>query len=304
MTIQELRCLTEVAKESSITKASKRLNITQSFVSKQISMLEKELNVQLFHRNTHMVTPSDECKAVLPYAEKILELFEQMENVNNECKKSLDQKLLTISSIPVLNHYDIVSSIIDFEKKHPDISFQLSEGAVSDVLTSVEHQDADIGIVRTDNLKDNVYDIFPFLSDRFVVLMNESHPLSSCRSIDVSMLKNDKFLLMNDQYYIAYYKKILRNIDASVNVTYTRARLSTIKTFIKNNLYVTIIPSRMAFFPKFQGLKAVPIEDCKPIHLVMITKKGIEMPYICREFIDWLLNRYKDFSALDSHLQL
>lgn len=304
MTILELRCIIEVAKENNITKASKQLNITQSFVSKQISMLEKELNVQLFYRNTHMVTPTEECINVLPYAKKILQLYEQMESANNECKKSLDQKLLTISSIPVLNHYDIVSSIIDFEKNHPDVSFQLSEGAVSDVLTSVEHQDADIGIVRTDNLKDNVYDIFPFLTDRFVILMNESHPLASCKSIDVSMLKNDRFLLMNDQYYITYYKKILKSIGSSVNVTYTRARLSTIKTFIRNNLYVTIIPSRMAFFPKFQGLKAVPIDDCNPIHLVMITKKGIEMPHICREFIDWILNRYKDFSVLDSHLQL
>jgi molybdate transport repressor ModE-like protein len=48
--LRRLRLFTVVAEEGSFTGASRRLNITQSAVSQQISVLEDELGLTLIHR--------------------------------------------------------------------------------------------------------------------------------------------------------------------------------------------------------------------------------------------------------------
>lgn len=296
MTILQLKCMLTVAQFMKITEASRQLGITQSFVSKQIRALEKELGVSLFHRTTHSLSITPECVEILPYAEKIINEYAKLETASINCQKSPEQKLLTICSVPVLPHYGIIDKIVQFGDNNPDTLIHISEGSVSEALISVDHQDADIGIIRTQNLKDNVYDIYPFLEDNYVILVNENHPQAYLKEATMDLFIHDKFLLMNDTYYIPFYKDIFQEISPYLNITYTRMRVTTIKTYIQKNRYVTILPSRIACYPDLAGMRAIPIKNCPYFHMVMVTKKGTEVPYKCREFIDYILAEYKNYS--------
>lgn len=52
MDIKQLIYFLAIAEEGSITKAADRLHMDQSPLSKQLKMLENELNIELFERNT------------------------------------------------------------------------------------------------------------------------------------------------------------------------------------------------------------------------------------------------------------
>lgn len=52
MEIRVLRYFLAVVREESITKASEVLHITQSTLSRQLTQLEEETGVKLFHRGT------------------------------------------------------------------------------------------------------------------------------------------------------------------------------------------------------------------------------------------------------------
>src|SRR2546430_823914 len=73
MELSQLRTFREVAEALSFTRASQKLNMTQSAVSHQIKALERELGEPLFIRAKRGVRLSDAGKLALEYAERILE---------------------------------------------------------------------------------------------------------------------------------------------------------------------------------------------------------------------------------------
>src|SRR5215218_10272984 len=78
MELWQLRTFTAIAETLNFTKASEKLNLTQSAVSHQIKALEEELGVQLFVRAARGVTLTDAGKKALVYAKRILAESEQM----------------------------------------------------------------------------------------------------------------------------------------------------------------------------------------------------------------------------------
>lgn len=59
-----------VAKEKNITKASKKLFISQPAISKSLKKLEEELEVTLFYRNLNGVELTEAGKILFSYIEK------------------------------------------------------------------------------------------------------------------------------------------------------------------------------------------------------------------------------------------
>src|SRR5919205_3465071 len=73
MELSQLRTFREVAEALSFTRASQKLNMTQSAVSHQIKALERELGEPLFIRAKQGVKLSEAGRVALEYVERILE---------------------------------------------------------------------------------------------------------------------------------------------------------------------------------------------------------------------------------------
>ncbi len=78
MELWQLRTFREIAETLNFTKASEKLNLTQSAVSHQIKALEDELGVPLFIRAKRGVILTDAGKIALGYAKRILNESEEM----------------------------------------------------------------------------------------------------------------------------------------------------------------------------------------------------------------------------------
>src|SRR6185436_2749814 len=78
MEIAQLRTLREVAETLNFTRAAERLGLTQSAVSHQIKALEAELGEPLFVRTKRGVLVSEEGRAALEHAVRILDEVEAL----------------------------------------------------------------------------------------------------------------------------------------------------------------------------------------------------------------------------------
>src|SRR6476646_6271219 len=78
MELWQLRTFCEIADTLNFTKASERLNLTQSAVSHQIRALEEELRVRLFVRGKRGVKLTDAGRLALDSSRKILDEAESM----------------------------------------------------------------------------------------------------------------------------------------------------------------------------------------------------------------------------------
>ncbi|MBN9344353.1 MAG: hypothetical protein BGO76_03020 [Caedibacter sp. 38-128] len=145
MDLEKLRIFYQVAKHGSISAAAAKLRIAQSAVSRSISMLEEELNTQLFIRlgGAKGVIPSDSGQILLNSAKKIFDLENlatiEIEDFNKEPAGTL--KIIT--SLGTINFW-LMEILPGFLKQYPKFNFIL-EG-YNDVMIEFEMADADVAI--------------------------------------------------------------------------------------------------------------------------------------------------------------
>jgi len=291
MTVRQLKLLVTVSECHQFTSAAKKLHMTQSALSKQIISLEKELSVQLFDRESRKVSLTSEGERVLTYAQRILAEYGALLEKKDAFLLSR-QKRISIGAVPVLNQYGITDVLLQFEKDHPDISVEISETTTADIMSDIDSSRIDIGIIRTSHLRDNCYNIYPILEDEYVALVSEQHRLKDFTCIPVEMLFEDRFLLMGDPYYTVFYQKVFSNCQTPISVEYTNMRLETIKTFVRQNRCVTLMPCRVASYYEIPGIKILRLENGPSLYLVAITRKDTVLSPAVSKLICILSDRY------------
>ena len=80
MNVEQFEIFRTIAQVKSFTKAAKILNFTQPAISSQIKVLEQHYNISLFERCNNGVKLTEAGKKFYEYGDKILALYEQMEN--------------------------------------------------------------------------------------------------------------------------------------------------------------------------------------------------------------------------------
>src|SRR6201998_1998183 len=84
MELQQLKYSREVAEREHVTRASEKLFVSQSAVSRAVTQLEEELGVPLFYRQGRAVVLSRYGHEFLEYVSRALSILESGKRVLNE----------------------------------------------------------------------------------------------------------------------------------------------------------------------------------------------------------------------------
>ncbi|CAM3843975.1 HTH-type transcriptional regulator DmlR [Vibrio aerogenes CECT 7868] len=74
----DIKVFVLAAKTGGFSAAAQRLNASPAYVSKRVAMLERTLGIRLFHRGARHVALTTQGKVALEWAEKLLDVSEQM----------------------------------------------------------------------------------------------------------------------------------------------------------------------------------------------------------------------------------
>lgn len=94
MEIRVLRYFLTVVREGGINRAAEILHITQPTLSRQLSQLEEEVGVKLFHRGARKITLTNEGILLRRRAEEILSLVDKTEKELIEQEDFVDGKIV------------------------------------------------------------------------------------------------------------------------------------------------------------------------------------------------------------------
>jgi len=123
-----------VVDAGSFTAAAERLGLSKSFVSKQVSLLERDLGARLLYRTTRKISLSEEgsqfynhCKLIMAEAESArAEIMDSQSAPRGKIRITVPQSLI-ISGVSQL--------LIQFQHQYPDIDLNvIASGRIEDLV--------------------------------------------------------------------------------------------------------------------------------------------------------------------------
>jgi DNA-binding transcriptional LysR family regulator len=174
--LQSLKLFVAVCEHGSITHAAEAENIAPSAVSKRISQLEDTLKTPLFMRSNKGLELTAAAYPLLQHARVLLRDVKQMESELLDHAEGVRGQIRLHASLSAIVQH-MASDIRDFLEHHPSLRIDLQESLSSEVVRAVAENAADIGVFGGTTVMAGVQ-VFPYRSDRLVVIMPPDHPLS------------------------------------------------------------------------------------------------------------------------------
>jgi LysR family transcriptional activator of glutamate synthase operon len=194
MELRQIEYFIEVAKREHMTEAAAALHVAQSAVSRQIFNLESELGVSLFFREGRKIKLTPIGKTFLDYMQQVVDVIDQ---AKRGLAESLDPEKGTVRiGFPSSLAANVLPNVISaFRSKYPDVRFKLKQGAYGYLIDSVIKGDVSMALVGPTPPNDQKSKGYIFFTEELVALVSENHPLAQKKSLKLSELQNDPFIL-------------------------------------------------------------------------------------------------------------
>ena len=125
MRLEHFHYIVEIARCKSMSKASKKLYITQPSLSTAIQNLEDELGFQIFKRSASGVALTDKGEQLLEIAENIVN---QLERVKELADPDTDTMVhLNLAAVPVFCNALMIELIQSLKRVQPLVSLNILE---------------------------------------------------------------------------------------------------------------------------------------------------------------------------------
>ena len=183
---RRLQVFHTVARFLSFTKAAETLHMTQPAVTFQVRQLEEYFNTRLFDRTHNRINLTDAGKKVYEYSEKIFEIYYEMENCVKELTGEVNG-ILIIGASTTIAEYMLPALLGDFKANHPDVAIRLKVGNSDEIVSMVETNIIDLGVVEAPVHNKNLA-VELWCLDQLVAIVPLKHALAHEESIPVHKL--------------------------------------------------------------------------------------------------------------------
>lgn len=279
MDFKQIEAFISVAKLKSFSKAANHIYLSQPTISSHISSLEKELNIQLFDRNSKEVNLTPAGKCFLEYA---IDIINTRNNAVN-CLCNFDNNIsgtlnLGASTTPCNT---IVPSLINkFFSEYPQIKFNILEQSSGEIIQDIIDLNCEIGIVGNISSNDKIKS-YCLMEDELVVVSSPNFGLADEISLE-EFLKQK--LIMREKNSAT--RKTFENIMEEKGLNFNKINLccevnnlDTLIQFVKTGMGISIVSKGVS--AEYEGIGLLKVSTIKDlsmkryIYLVLNSKRTL-----------------------------
>lgn len=248
MKLHQLRYIREVAKQNlNISEAAETLHTSQPGVSKQIQLLEEELNLQIFQRNgKRLVGITEPGKAILALAERMMLEVENIKRVGEEFSHE-ETGSLTIATTHTQARYRLPSAVKSFVDQYPNVKLTIHQGNPTQVADQVASGEADIGIATEAISSYEKILCLPLYRWNRCIVVPHGHPLLS--DTPLTLKKITQYPLITYDFGFTGSSIVTGVFDKqglSPNIVLTAIDADVIKTYVNLGLGIGLL-ANMAY---------------------------------------------------------
>lgn len=186
MELTALRQFIAVAAEGHMTRAARRLGVTQPALSAMLRKLEAETGAELLHRTGRGVEPTEAGRVFLRHAEEAVRGAESGIRAVRELV-GLQSGSIRVGGGATATTYLLPTIVSDFRRSRPGLTFYIREAGSAAIAEAVQRGELDLGIVTLplapaySTGKSGLVQV-PLVDDEFRLILPPRHPLSRQRS--------------------------------------------------------------------------------------------------------------------------
>ena len=240
MTLRYLRIFKEVCEQKSVTKAAKKLFISQPSVSVVISDLEKKYNVKLFMRIRNRLVITEEGQELYTRACNVLNNFDDFETLAFENSSS---NIVKIGTSLTIGTFLLASLLKELQKQYPQAQYKVKIFPKEKIENMLLQGVLDFGLVEN-AVNHSELIAQQFYEDKLVAVC--APDFSAPETLNVQELKNFPLILREKgsatrDFFDGYLKQYGTELFPFIETSNPQAAINC----TKEGLGITILPLSM-----------------------------------------------------------
>ena len=181
-----------VTEAGSVHQAARRLNLSQTALSRRLQRLEADLGMPLFVRTGRRLMLSPQGTQLLS---RTRPHFEALAGALDEAKKQARSSNTTISfgCLPSVSRILLPDLVAAFTRKRPDMRLRVFDASANEIIGRVAGRTADFGVSLLGMVPDDLSQEFVG-EDPLALFVHRSHPFAAAASVAWSQLPGERLI--------------------------------------------------------------------------------------------------------------
>lgn len=294
MNIQQMQYVLAVAKYRNFSLAAESCYISQSSLSQQISNLEKELGVRLFHRTTRNIQITEAGESFVASAAAILHDVDALEQTMT-AYSGLLCGTINIGAITALETIRFSSIVSDFYSRYPDLTLNIYQDKSISLLSLLDKREIDVAFLSLPNSGSFPNVRFEEIGrDEYYLAVPASHPLAGREVVDLAEFRDDRFIFHHPNQAISgLCLQACEDAGFTPNIVCRSSASSISLNLIRAGLGVGFFPSEDLESFQIEGIRNLRLTRPFYKQIVMATTLKGEPTRLVATFIDFVERRVR-----------
>ena len=290
MDIRQLKHFIAVAELKNFTRAAKRVNIAQPALSISIKKFEQQLGVPLFSRIDKQVMLTQEGRALMPHARKIIQQISDATLAMDELKGLLKGEV-RLGTPSMMGSYFFPKIVMAFKSSYPNLKMTVVEAGTQDIRRMLLSGEIDLGVIRNTDVPDDL-EVDPIYRSEMVAVVSEHHAFADRHSLTFDAFFQEELVMFKPGYFHRdFIDEECQRLGIEAQFSYETNLLPMILSIVKQDFAITALLELVTEHePKTRGISFDP-----PIFvdLALAWRKDGYLSRADRAFIEYIKTHKK-----------
>lgn len=238
--LSSLRLFMQVAHNRSFSETGRTANVSQPALSRTIRLLEEDLGVRLFDRNSRNVSLTTAGEALLPTVERLTEDFD---HAFTELARTFagERGRVIIGALPSVAASVLPPALRSFRNSHPHVEIMLRDLLSGTLYQAMNERQIDLALTTPPEGEGFIFE--PLFEDPLVLVVRAGGPLDDGKPASWSICADHPFITMAPRSSVRALTDIaMAKAGVAARPLYDCVQLSTIRALIEAGLGITALP--------------------------------------------------------------
>lgn len=295
MDIKHLDYFREIVDSNfNLSRAAKKLHITQPSLSMLVSNWEKQYGLKLFNKNKgRYIGLTKEGEYIYNHSIQLLKLHNSFLYSLEEIKRGFKGNV-KIGIPPLIISLLFNKCILEFMKNYPDIQLNIVEEGAMELQTQLVNGDIDIAVLIEPLAYEDVFNTVPLYEDKLIAVVNENLMINNQETVTINDIAKENLVIFSESFVL---NKTINNLFEKEflhpNISFKTSQWDLIVDIVKNTNSVALLPAPVAPHLIGSSAKAKKLVPTVPWNVIMATNKSRIKTPSAKFFEEYMLNFFK-----------